>query len=265
MGLKKNSQGILVEAYAFRSRKYSIYSKGSNKSFKVSRSKFSNFLSCKRCFYLDRVKGLKEPSLPGWALNLAVDDLLKKEFDYYRKSQKPHPMMVKNKLNFVPFKHKDIDHWRNARIGGISYLDEKTNLIIHGGIDDVWFDLDKKKLVIVDYKAQSSNEVVKAASYLSNIYHQDYKLQMDVYVHIMRKMGFEVSDTTYFYVCNGEKSYDKFNNIINFSITLVPYITKTSWIDAKIEEMKSLLESDQIPEINKSCEHCAYLKGGKKF
>ena len=28
--------------------------------------------------------------------------------------------------------------------GGISYLDEKTNLIIHGGIDDLWFDLNKK-------------------------------------------------------------------------------------------------------------------------
>ena len=88
MGLKKNSQGKLVEVSSFRSRKNSIYSKGTNEPFKVSRSKFSNFLSCKRCFYLDRVKGLKEPSMPGWALNIAVDELLKKEFDYYRKLQK---------------------------------------------------------------------------------------------------------------------------------------------------------------------------------
>ena len=94
MGLKKNSQGVLVDASSFRSRKDSIYSKGSNKPFKISRTKFSNFLSCKRCFYLDRVKGLKEPSMPGWSLNIAVDELLKKEFDYYRKSQKPHPMML---------------------------------------------------------------------------------------------------------------------------------------------------------------------------
>ena len=88
---------------------------------------------------------------------------------------------------------------------------------------------------------------------------------MDIYVHILRKMGFEVSDTTYFYVCNGEKSHDKFDGKINFSSTLVPYITKNSWIDLKVEEMKMLLESDQIPAINKSCEHCAYLKGGKEF
>ena len=52
---------------------------------------------------------------------------------------------------------------------------------------------------------------------------------------------------------------------INFSTTLVPYTSKTSWIDKKVSEMKSLLESDQIPEINKSCEQCAYLTGGKEF
>ena len=265
MGLKRDSYGKLVETSSFRSSKDSIYSNGTNNPFKVSRSKLSNFLSCKRCFYLDRVKGLKEPSMPGWALNLAVDELLKKEFDYYRKLQKPHPMMLKNKLNFVPFKHKDIDRWRNARTGGISYLDEKTNLIIHGGIYDVWFDLDQKKLVVVDYKAQSSMSVVTTETYLKNIYHQDYKLQMDIYVHILRKMGFEVSDSTYFYVCNGEKKYDKFDNKIIFSSTLVPYITKTSWIDEKISEMKNVLESDGVPEINKSCENCAYLEGGKSF
>ena len=101
MSLKKNSEGELVEVSPFRTRQNSIYYRGSNKSFKISRSKFSNFLSCKRCFYLDRVKGLKEPSLPGWALNLTVDDLLKKEFDYYRTIQKPHPMMIKNKLSYV--------------------------------------------------------------------------------------------------------------------------------------------------------------------
>ena len=125
----------MKEATSFRVRKSSFYDKASNTPFKISRSKFFNFLSCKRCFYLDRVIGLKEPSMPGWALNIAVDELLKKEFDIYRKEQRPHPAMVKNNLNFIPYKHKDLDIWRNSLKGGISYLDEKTNLIIHGGID----------------------------------------------------------------------------------------------------------------------------------
>ena len=122
----------MKEAASFRVRKSSFYDKNSVAPFKISRSKLSNFLSCKRCFYLDRVVGLKEPSMPGWALNSAVDELLKKEFDQYRKDQKPHPMMIRHNLNFIPFQHKDLDVWRNSLKGGISYLDEKTNLIIHG-------------------------------------------------------------------------------------------------------------------------------------
>jgi hypothetical protein len=39
----------------------------------------------------------------GWSLNSAVDELLKKEFDEYRKLKKPHPIMVENNLNFIPF------------------------------------------------------------------------------------------------------------------------------------------------------------------
>ena len=62
-----------------------------------------------------------------------------------------------------------------------------------------------------------------------------------------------------------KKSHNKFDGKINFSTTIIPYTTNTSWIDGKINEMKSLLESDQTPEINKSCEKCAYLDGGKKF
>ena len=261
MKIKKDSK----EISAFRKRKNSIYIKGQNMPFKISRSKFSNFLACKRCFYLDRVKGLKEPSMPGWALNLTVDELLKKEFDFYREIQKPHPIMIKNKLNFVPYKHKDINFWRNAKSGGISYLDKNTNLIIHGGIDDVWFNLDNKKLIIVDYKAQSTTKVVEANTYLSNIYHKDYMIQMDIYVHILRKMKFQVSDIAYFYVCNGEKKYEKFDNKINFSVSLVPYKTDDSWIDKKIIEMKNILESGNIPPINKNCEKCVYIEGGKTF
>ena len=106
----------MKDASSFRTRKSSFYDKKSNSPFKISRSKFFNFLSCKRCFYLDRVKGLKEPSMPGWALNVAVDELLKKEFDQYRKEQKPHPIMVKHNLNFVPYMHKDLDVWRLSLI-----------------------------------------------------------------------------------------------------------------------------------------------------
>ena len=109
--------------------------------------------------------------MPCWSLNSAVDELLKKEFDKFRNMQKPHTFIEKNKLKLIPFAHKQIDYWRNALRGGISFLDKNTNIEIHGGVDDIWFDPDTKELVVVDYKAQSSSCPVKIEIYLKNIYH----------------------------------------------------------------------------------------------
>ena len=88
---------------------------------------------------------------------------------------------------------------------------------------------------------------------------------MDIYVHILRKMNFKVSDRTFFYVCNGEKTNEKFENKIDFKTTLIPYRVNTSWIEEKLIEMKDILNSEKVPEIEKTCEKCAYLEGGKKF
>ncbi len=253
------------EVVPLRTRKDSIYQKGTNEVFKISRSKFSNFLDCARCFYLERVKGLKDPSMPGWSLNSAVDELLKKEFDEYRKLQKPHPFILKNNLKFIPFQHEQMDHWRNALSGGVSYLDENTNIQLHGGLDDIWFDLDKKELVVVDYKAQSNNTPVETVAYLESQYHQGYKVQMDIYVHILRKMKFKVSDTAYFLVCNALKTPEKFDATLHFDLTLVPYKTNDSWIKNKIIDMKKTLEKKDVPEINTHCEKCMFLITGKNF
>ena len=256
---------VRKEVIPLRTRKDSIYQKGTNKVFKISRSKFSNFIDCPRCFYLERVKGLKDPSMPGWALNTAVDELLKKEFDYYRNIQQPHPFIIKNKLNFIPFKHENINHWRDALRGGISFTDTDTNLEIHGGVDDIWFNPDNKELVVVDYKAQSKDGIIETESYLENQYHQGYKIQMDIYVHILRQMKFKVSDTTYFLVCNGLKTPDKFDAKLHFDLKLVPYKTDTSWVKNKIIEVKKVLEAKEVPELNKYCEKCLYLDTGKQF
>jgi hypothetical protein len=203
--------------------------------------------------------------MPGWALNTAVDELLKKEFDHYRKIQKPHPFLIKNNLNFIPFLHEKIDYWRDALRGGISFIDNDTNLEIHGGVDDIWFNPDNQELVVVDYKAQSKEGTVETVDYLENEYHQGYKIQMDIYVYILRQMKFKVSDTAYFLVCNGLKTPDKFDATLHFDLKLVPYTTNTSWVKNKLIDMKKVLESKDVPELNKYCEKCLYLDTGKNF
>ena len=78
-------------------------------------------------------------------------------------------------------------------------------------------------------------------------------------------MKYEVSDITYFYVCNAEKNSDKFDDKIRFKTSLIPYKTDTTWIESKITDMKKTLDCKDIPEININCEKCMYLKGGSKF
>jgi hypothetical protein len=117
----------------------------------------------------------------------------------------------------------------------------------------------------VDYKAQSNNTPLETVAYLESPYHQGYKIQMDVYVHILRKMKFKVSDTAYFLVCNALKTPESFDAKLQFDLTLVPYKTDTSWVENKITEMKTTLESTEVPEINKYCEKCMYLDTGKQF
>ena len=265
ISIKRNSKGMKQEATGRRKRASSFYARGQNDPFKISRSKFTDFLKCKRCFFLDRVKGLQEPGMPGWSLNVACDELLKKEFDLYREQQQPHPIMSENSYNFVPFTHEDINLWRNSLKGGISYHDAETNIILFGGVDDIWLDRDTEEMVVVDYKAQSSRVEVTTENYLENHFHEDYKKQMDVYVHILRKMGHKVSPRTFFLVVNASKEAGRFDNRLSFSSTLVPYNADPNWIDNEIVNLKETLDSNNVPERNPCCENCAYIEQGAQI
>ena len=50
-------------------------------------------MQCPRCFYVDRRLGVDRPPGFPFALNSAVDTLLKKEFDILRREGKAHPLM----------------------------------------------------------------------------------------------------------------------------------------------------------------------------
>ena len=54
--LKLNSKKNPILATGLRTKSSSSYNPNQKQDFKISRGKFSNFLTCKRCFYLDRVK-----------------------------------------------------------------------------------------------------------------------------------------------------------------------------------------------------------------
>ena len=77
ISIKRNSKGLETKATGLR-RESSKYKPNQTDVFKISRSKFTDFLTCQRCFYLDRVIGIISPSTPGWTLNETTDLLLER-------------------------------------------------------------------------------------------------------------------------------------------------------------------------------------------
>jgi hypothetical protein len=211
------------------------------------------------------VKGLKNIDTIPFTLNNAVDALVKKEFDFHRKKQTPHPLMNDYKINAVPFKHKDIEKWQNALNQGVEYDHPDLNLKLAGGIDDVWENKDTKKLIVVDYKAQSKTKEKKIKDYLKDPYHEGYKRQLDFYRYLFEKNGFKVQTTGYFLVYNATLERDSFDNELEFTFDLIPYETDSSYIEKEVKKMKKLMDSDQIPPLNKFCQECNYIIAGGKL
>jgi len=221
-------------------------------NWKLSRSKIDLFVECPRCFYLDNKLGIRRPSMPAFNLNNAVDVLLKKEFDIYRNSKEAHPLMVKYGIDAIPYQHIDLDKWRENFVG-FQYKHEPTNFLVSGAIDDVWTN-SKGELYIVDYKSTSKDEEIT----LDGKWKKGYKRQMDIYQWLFRQAGFNVSEKGYFVYANGRRSRDKFDNRLEFEVTILDYDGDTEWVEPTILKIKEVLDSDEIPESGRDCEYCPY-------
>jgi len=230
--------------------------------WRLSRSKIDLFVECPRCFYLDNKLGTGRPRGPAFTLNVAVDALLKKEFDVHRAAGEAHPLMKKYGVDAVPFAHEKLDLWR-ANFDGIEYLEPGTKLLISGAIDDVWQNK-AGELMVVDYKATS--KAGKIESLADSSWEDQYRRQIGVYQWLLRKNGFKVTKTGYFVYANATTDKEAFDAQLEFQVTLVPCEGETEWIDEVIPAIKACLDSEEIPPVGASCEFCAYREAaGKKL
>ena len=236
-------------------RTRNLYEPGSDKPFKLSRSKLDLFISCPRCFYLDRRLGVGRPPGFPFALNSAVDALLKQEFDIHRANNTQHPLLEKYGIDARPVAHEHLETWR-ANFQGIQCLHEPTNLLITGAIDDLWQD-SQQHYVIVDYKATSKAEPITA---LNQDWHIGYKRQMEIYQWLLRQNGYEVSPTGYFVYCNGRTDKQAFDAKLEFDITLIPYEGNSDWVEGTITNAHACLNGDTIPSPASDCDYCAYIE-----
>ena len=235
-------------------RKRNLYDPDAEKPYKLSRSKVELFMGCPRCFYLDRRLGVSRP--PGFPFNLnsAVDHLLKVEFDMYREEGKPHPYMKDAGLNAIPFKHPELNTWRE-NFKGVTHYHEATNLHLFGAVDDLWQNTDDGKIMVVDYKATSKNGEVS----LDADWQDGYKRQMEFYQWLLRKNGLDISDVGYFVYCNGRRDVGEFEGRLEFKIKTISYEGDDSWVESTIIKLHKFLQADEIPESSTDCEYCEYV------
>lgn len=227
----------------------------SKEAFKVSRSKIDFFLDCPRCFYLEARNGVKRPSMPSFTLNIAVDGLLKKEFDIHRAAGTRHPLLEQYGVDLVPFRHTQIDTWRENFVG-VQTLHQKTNLLVFGAVDDVWVDA-AGTLYVVDYKATSKDAPVTTLD--DTKWHNQYRRQMEVYQWLLRQNGFEVSNTGYFVYVNGKKDNKAFDAKLEFDVNLIPYTGSDAWMEQTLLSLKQCLLGS-MPGYGDECEFCIYRK-----
>jgi hypothetical protein len=247
----------MSQYYSIKTNPKSLYQPGDlSKPFKISRSKIENFLKCKRCFYIDRRKGIGQP--PGFPFNLnsAVDTLLKKEFDVHRAAKTPHPLMKAYGLvDVVPFEHEKIHSAWRENFTGVQAHYTPANFLVFGAVDDVWVN-SSGELIVVDYKATSKEGEVT----LDAEWQRSYKNQMEIYHWLLRQNGFKVSNTGYFVYCNGKADLEAFDGKLEFDISVLPYEGDSSWVEGVLDRAKECLDSDEIPPFSETCDFCIYNK-----
>ena len=249
-----------MSQYYKANRTRNIYDPSSTEPFRLSRGKIDNFIKCPRCFYFDRRLGVAQPPGYPFSLNSAVDKLLKKEFDMHRANGSTHPLMKEYGIDAVPLSHEKIDEWRDSLRAGITFKIDGENVVVTGGVDDVWVKPDGE-FIIADYKATSKDEEVT----LDADWQIGYKRQMEMYIWLFRKNGFRVSDTGYFVYCNGNTDKAAFDAKLEFDIKIIPYTGNSDWVEPTIRAAIACLKQDTMPESGDDCDFCKYRKAAKQY
>lgn len=221
-------------------------------------------MQCPRCFWLDVRLKIKRPDGPPFNINKAIDELFKKEFDGYRTKGQPHPIMLANNVNAVPFQHPELDNWRETFVG-VQSLHAPTNLLVFGAPDDLWVTPDGQ-VIVADYKATSKDKEVS----ISAGWQISYKRQIEVYQWLLRQNGLTVSPTGYFVYTNGRTDPDGFFDRVEFTTKLIPYTGDDAWVEPTLLSMKACMDGDDMPPMGESimggdCEFCAYARERAKL
>lgn len=223
---------------------------------KLSRSKIDLLADCPRCFWLELKKGVKRPQPFPYTINNAVDYLMKQEFDIYREKGEPHPVMVENDIDAVPYRNEKLNEWRH-NFTGVRYVHEPSGFEVFGAVDDVWVNPDGE-LIVVDYKATGANE---------HKVQDSYRRQMEIYQWLLRKNGFKVSPVGYFVFAKVNKGngFGKGKPVLPFDFFIEAHKGDDSWVEDALFKAREIIDANESPDASNECQYCRYRESANGF
>jgi hypothetical protein len=226
----------------------------SEKSIQLSPNSLNLFLECPHCFWLDKNLGIKRPPPYPYALNSAVDSLLKEEFDAYRARKIVHPLLKENNIKAHLFgNQKLLNQWRN-NLAGIRYFDQELKATLFGAPDDV-LEFSDGKIAPLDYKSTGNTA--------ANVYDR-FQLQLDTYTFLMEKNGFQTPHKGYlaFYIVDKSKG---FIDRLPFRKEMVEIQTNPSDIYEIFKDAVECLRNPNPPKHSQDCQFKKWLDGAVKI
>lgn len=198
--------------------------------------------------------GIKRPQPYPYALNAAVDFLLKEEFDTYRQKGEPHPLLLAHQIEAKLFQNQELlNQWRN-NFNGIRYYDAELSATIFGAVDDV-LEFPDGRLAPLDYKSTGSAT--------ANIYDR-FQIQMDIYTYLLEKNGFPTTRKGYlaFYIVDKKNG---FGDRLPFRKEIQEIETDPTDIPQLFKEAVTVLNKETPPPHNQECQYDQWLKRAVNF
>ena len=239
--------------------KKKLYSNNSARPFKLSRTKIDLFFECRRCFFLDQKFGIKRPHGTPLVLSNRIVDDFKKELNICRIEKNIHSKVKELNKNLIPISHNKLEEWKNS-FKGASFLDDSTNLLIFGVVDDIWLNRSTNKNHSVIIKSNSKKNQM---SY-ENIW-PGYWRQLSLYSFLLSKNLLPMSSTGILVFINTPTSIDQMENKKNFNLNIFEKILDFDWIEPTIKEISKTLNKETSPESSKKCKYCNYYYNVKKL
>ena len=224
------------------------------KQIQLSPNSLNLFLECPHCFWLEKNLGIKRPPAYPYALNSAVDELLKEEFDTYRSKNLSHPLLEENNIKANLFANqKLLNQWRN-NLAGIRYFDEALGATLFGAVDDV-LEFADGKIAPLDYKSTGSTA--------EKVYDR-FQLQLDTYTFLMEKNGYQTTHKGYlaFYIVDKSRG---FIDRLPFRKEIVEIETNPADVYEIFKDAVNVLKQGSPPQHSQDCLFGKWLEDVKAF